>query len=123
MVGGQAKIPVVIRNDLASGVDVVVHAVPSNARITVAETVPLSLVANAQGRAYIPVTARVGSGRVDLEVTITTPAGVRVGQSALLPVNVRADWEGWGLVGIAVVFVGLVIAGVIRTVRRRRKAG
>jgi hypothetical protein len=121
MVGGQAKIPVVIRNDLPSSVDVVVHAVPSNARITVAETVPLTLVANAQGRAYIPVTARVGSGRVDLEVTITTPAGVVVGHSALLPVNVRADWEGWGLLGIAVVFVALVIAGVIRTVRRRRR--
>jgi hypothetical protein len=121
MVGGQAKIPVVIRNGLPSSVDLVVHAVPSNARITVAENVPLTLVANAQGRAYIPVTARVGSGRVDLEVTITTPSGALVGQSAVLPVNVRADWEGWGLIGIAVVFVGLVIAGVIRTLRRRRR--
>jgi hypothetical protein len=119
MVSGQARIPVVIRNDLPSAVSVLVHSVPSNARIAVEGNIPLTVEANAQGRAYIPVTARVGSGSVDLEVSLTDQAGNRVGSIANLPVNVRADWETFGLFGLAVVFFGLIIAGVIRTVRRR----
>jgi hypothetical protein len=38
----------------------------------------------------------------------------------LVPVRVRADWEGFGLVIIAVLFVGLVSTGVVRTLRRNR---
>lgn len=124
MVSGQARIPVVIRNNLPSSVSVIVHSVPSNARIAVEGNIPLTVEANAQGRAYIPVTARVGSGSVDLEVSLTDKAGNRVGSVANLPVNVRADWETFGLFGLAVVFFGLIIAGIIRTVRRRpRQAG
>lgn len=119
MVSGQARIPVVIRNDLPSAVSVVVHSEPSNARIAVEGNIPLTVEANAQGRAYIPVTARVGSGSVDLEVSLTDQAGNRVGSVAVLPVNVRADWETFGLFGLAIVFFGLIIAGIIRTVRRR----
>ena len=119
MVSGQARIPVVIRNDLPTPVSVVIHAVPSNARIAVEGNIPLKVEANAQGRAYIPVNARVGSGSVDLEVSLADEAGNPVGSVANLPVNVRADWETFGLFGLAVVFFGLIIAGIIRTVRRR----
>lgn len=120
MVSGQARIPVVVKNGLPSAVSVVIHSVPSNARIAVAGSVPLTIEANAQGRAYIPVTARVGSGAVILEVSITNEFGEPVGKVALLPVNVRADWETYGILGLAIVFFGLVAAGVVRTMRRRK---
>jgi hypothetical protein len=121
MVSGQARIPVVVRNDLPTPVAVTVHAVPSNARIEVKDVIPLTVQANAQARAYIPVTARVGSGDVTLKVSLTDSAGTPVGSVTNLPVNVRADWEVFGLLGLAVVFFGLLIAGVIRTLRRRAK--
>jgi len=121
MVSGQARIPVVIRNDLPTRVEVTVHAMPSNARISVAGSVPLKIEGNSQARAYIPVTARIGNGRVTLEVSLTDSAGASVGTVANLPVNVRADWETFGIWGLAVVFFALIIAGVIRTVRRNRR--
>ena len=122
MVGGQARIPVVVRNGLPTAVTVLVHALPSNGRLVVERDVTVTIEANAQGRAYIPVSARVGSGRVELEVSLTDLAGNRVGETTLLPVNVRADWEGWGLIVLAVIFVGLITAGVIRTLSRRRRS-
>jgi hypothetical protein len=123
MVSGQARIPVVIRNDLPSAVSVIVHAMPSNARISVGGEVPLTIEANSQARAYLPVSARVGNGGVTLEVSLTDSLGNSVGRITNLPVNVRADWETFGLWGLGIVFFGLVIAGVIRTLRRsRRKA-
>ncbi len=122
MVGGQARIPVVLRNELPSAVTVIVRGIPSNGRLVVEQNVSLTIQAESQNRAYIPVSARVGSGRVDLEVSMTDLAGNPVGTVTLLPVNVRADWEGWGLSGLSVIFFGLLVAGVIRTLRRRRVA-
>ena len=122
MVGGQARIPVVLRNELPSAVTVIVRAIPSNGRLVVEQNVSLTIQAESQNRAYIPVSARIGSGRVDLEVSTTDLAGNPVGTVTLLPVNVRADWEGWGLIGLSVIFFGLLVAGVIRTLRRRRVA-
>jgi hypothetical protein len=121
MVSGQARIPVVIRNDLPSAVAIIVHAIPSNARLEVTDNIPLTVQANSQARAYLPVTARVGSGNVTLKVSLTDSTGAPVGLVAELPVNVRADWETYGLLGLAIVFFGLLIAGVIRTLRRRAK--
>lgn len=120
MVGGQARIPVVIRNDLPSAVVVTLRAEPSNARLIVDRSIRVTVEENSQSRAYIPVTARVGSGSVDLEVSLVSEAGRPVGAVHTIPVRVRADWEAWGLVGIGVVFVTLVVAGVIRTVRKRK---
>jgi hypothetical protein len=121
MVSGQARIPVVVRNDLPSAVKVTVHALPSNARIEVTNDIPLTVQANAQERAYIPVTARVGSGSVTLKVSLTDPTGAAIGGVTSLPVNVRADWETFGLLGLGVVFFALITAGTIRTLRRRSK--
>ena len=120
MVGGQARIPVLIRNDLDAPVTVILRAEPSNARLVVDGTVKLTIQANSQSRAYVPVSARVGSGSVDLVITLTSTTGAQVGSPQTIPVRVRADWEAFGLVGIGVIFVGLVIAGVIRTVRKRK---
>ena len=42
-----------------------------------------------------------------------------VGSPASISVNVRADWESWGLLGLGILFAGLIVAGVVRTVRRK----
>lgn len=122
MVGGQARIPVVIRNDLASPVTVVLHAEPSNARLVVEKNITLTIEQASQSRAYIPVTARVGSGSVELKVSLTNQNGSPVGQVHMIPVRVRADWEAWGLIGLGAIFIALVVAGVIRTLRKRKSS-
>lgn len=120
MVGGQARIPVVVRNDLDAPVNIVVHAEPSNGRLVVDGNINLTVEANSQNRAYLPVSARVGSGSVDLKITLTDTAGHVIGTTQTLPVRVRADWEVWGLLGIGIIFIGLITAGVIRTMRKRK---
>lgn len=122
MVGGQVRIPVVIRNTLDSPVTVIIKAVPTNGRIVVNATTTATIEANTQNRAYIPVTARVGSGEVNLEISLTSADGSKVGVTKVLPVRVRADWEVWGLVVIGILFIALLIAGVIRTLRKRRRS-
>jgi hypothetical protein len=54
-----------------------------------------------------------------LTITLSSPTGVVVGSPASISVNVRADWESWGLLGLGVLFAGLIVAGVVRTVRRK----
>jgi hypothetical protein len=120
MVGGQANIPVAVHNALAEPVTVRVQAKASNNRISVTGDTTITIQPDAQGKALIPVEARVSTGSALLEVTLFSSTGAVIGSPATIPINVRADWEAWGLGAFAVAFVGLVSAGIVRTLRRRR---
>ncbi len=76
--------------------------------------------ANSTKRVKVPVSARVGSGEVDLRLSLYSPTGVQIQGQEEIRVAVRAEWETIGLIvfgGLAVVLIAL---GVIRTVRRKR---
>ncbi|MDH6532137.1 hypothetical protein M2119_000374 [Aurantimicrobium minutum] len=120
MVGGQANIPISVRNALTQPVTVVVTADPSNGRLLVDGGETITIQPESQAKARIPVKAQVGNGSVSLTVTLSSTSGVVIGQPAVIPINVRADWETWGLAALGLAFAGLITAGVIRTVRRRR---
>ena len=120
MVGGQVNIPVTVENNLKLAANVLVRATPSNARLTVDADATVVLQAGAQGKALVPVKARVGNGSVTLSVTLYSPSGVPIGTAVSLPVNVRADWETWGIGALGILFAGLIVAGIVRTVRKRR---
>lgn len=120
MVGGQVNIPVTVENSLTLPATVLVRATPSNARLTVDADATILVQAQSQGKALVPVKARVGNGSVLLSVSLFSPSGVPISSAVFLPVNVRADWESWGLGGLGVLFAALLITGVVRTVRKRR---
>jgi|GEM_PF-2494565 len=120
MVGGQASIPITIINGHSFDVTVSVHAVPSNPRLTVGSDQLITIPADSQGTVKIPVSARVGNGDVNLTLSLASPSGGAIGEPVVVSVRVRADWEGFGLVIIGVLFVALVIIGTIRTIRRRK---
>ena len=119
MVGGQVNIPVSVRNDLDQPATVVVSASANNARLLVTGSETITIQPGAQTTAQIPVQAQVSNGSSLLTITLSSPTGVVVGSPASISVNVRADWESWGLLGLGVVFAGLLVAGVVRTVRRK----
>jgi hypothetical protein len=120
MVGGQANIPISIHNSLLQPVTVVVNADPNNARLIVKGSERVTIQPESQAKAQIPVQAQVSNGSAILTVSMQSVDGVPVGEPVAIPVNVRADWETWGLGAVALAFVGLLTAGVIRTVRRRK---
>jgi hypothetical protein len=120
MVGGQANIPISVRNALTQPVTVVVTADPSNGRLLVDGGETITIQPESQAKARIPVKAQVGNGSVTLTVTLSSTSGVVIGQPSVIPINVRADWETWGLAALGVAFAGLITAGVLRTLRRRR---
>lgn len=120
MVGTQANIPIAIRNGLSETATVTVRAKSNTSRLVVEGETTITIQPDAQGKALIPVTARVSTGSAVLEITMTSPAGVSIGDPVSIPINIRADWEIWGLIGFGVAFLGLVVAGIMRTLARRR---
>jgi hypothetical protein len=122
MVGGQANIPISVHNSLLQPVTVVVNADPNNARLVVSGSEQITIQPESQAKAQIPVQAQVSNGSSVLTVSLQSVYGVPIGEAVAIPVNVRADWETWGLGAVAVAFVGLLTAGVIRTVRRRNES-
>lgn len=120
MVGTQANIPIAVRNGLSETATVTVRAKSNTSRLVVEGETTITIQPDAQGKALIPVVARVSTGSAVLEITLTSPSGVAIGDPVSIPINIRADWEIWGLIGFGVAFLGLVIAGIMRTLARRR---
>jgi hypothetical protein len=121
VVGSRVDIPVTLDNALDQAVTVRVQVVPSNGRLLVGRDVEATIEAQSASTVKVPVTAAVGNGDVTLRVTLFTPAGTAIAEPSLIPINVRADWEGLG----ALIFAGAVVVffgfGVWRNVLRRRR--
>jgi hypothetical protein len=116
-----ADLPIAVRNDLPWPVTVQLHAAPSDPRLEVKPMIETVVQAGSTVRVKVPVSARVGSGEVDLRLSLQSSAGVVIQSQQIVRVAVRAEWEGIGLGifgGLAVLLIGL---GVVRTVRRKRR--
>ena len=120
MVGGQVNIPVAVRNSLDQAVTVVVTAQSSNARLTVMGEQTVTVLADSQKTAQIPVQANASSGQTTLRVSLLSPTGVAISEPKNVVVEVRAEWESWALGVLIVCFAGLVIVGTVRTIRKNR---
>jgi hypothetical protein len=120
MIGATATLPVAVENGLATPVTVVVTADPRNKSISIQGPVTVKIESRAQAVARFSADAQVSTGSVWVDTGLSSESGIPVGTLRSLRVNVRADWETVGLVAFGAVFVGLMVAGVIRTVRRRR---
>ena len=121
VVGSQVDIPVTLDNALNQAVTVMVRVVPSNGRLLVGDAVESTIEAQSARTVTIPVTAAVGNGAVTLRVTLLTPAGTVISEPALIPINVRADWEGLGSLLFAAFVVLFFGFGVWRNILRRRR--
>ncbi|HSP75187.1 MAG TPA: DUF6049 family protein [Cryobacterium sp.] len=121
VVGSQVDIPVTLDNALNQAVTVMVRVVPSNGRLLVGDAVESTIEAQSARTVTIPVTAAVGNGAVTLRVTLLTPAGTVIQEPSLIPINVRADWEGLGSLLFAAFVVLFFGFGVWRNILRRRR--
>lgn len=121
VVGSPTFIPVSIRNDFTSEVNVHVEATPSNGRLVVDRGVDVTVAAGSSASVKIPVSAQVGSGKVSLTIAMTSATGVAIGQPYTVVANVQADWESLGAAVLGTLVVLFFGFGVVRTIRRRRR--
>lgn len=114
--------PVTVRNDLAHAVTVYVTVRPDRAILRVMDfRVELSIAANSQAKALVPVQV-VANGHLATTVSLSSANRTPVSAPTRVELNVQAGWEG----PVTIIMVSLVslmlLAGIWRTVRSRRRS-
>jgi hypothetical protein len=120
MVSNQSSLPFSVRNEYDQPVTVVLQASSSSLKLNVDSSVTQKIAANSRESVRVPVEARLGNGEVTVRLQLYSPQSAVIGQSAFVPVTVRADWEGIGAAVLVALVALLFIGGLIRTVRKRR---
>jgi len=119
VVGAEASVPVTVANDLEQAVEVVVAARAASPRVRVLDDVTTTVAAGSRSQVQVPVEA-VGGGDTELRLQLRTPDGAALGQVVTVPVQVRLEWAEWGTAGIAALGGLVLVAGLVRSVRRVR---
>ena len=94
---------------------------PSSVLQVRAQNVPLTVEAGSSNKAAIPVAA-LTNGQVDTTITLTSAAGVAIGDPDTVSVDLHPGWES---VGTAIVIALLVLifgGGIARNIVKRRAA-
>lgn len=115
-----APIPIWVRNDLPYPVNVVLFATPDDLRLDVKQANEVTAGPRSNTRVQVPVQARVGNGDVAVQLQLRSRTLEPIGAPQVVEVNVRADWEGIGVVVLSVLVGGFILLGIVRTVLRLR---
>ncbi|MEW1834972.1 DUF6049 family protein [Microbacterium sp. NPDC079995] len=121
LAGSSAPLVFTVRNDLPWPARVDLLAAPGDARLVIEASTEVEIGAQQTSRVAIPVSALVGSGESSVDLQLRTPAGVEIGPSESVEVSVRAEWESVALVILSVLVSALLVFGVVRTIRRRKR--
>lgn len=119
-----APISVTVRNDLRWPIAVRLEARTGDPRLIVQHSTQVEAGADQNTRVDVPVEARVGSGDTALQLQLWSTSGIAIGPEETIELTVRAEWESVGITVTVVLVVGLIAAGVVRTVvklRQRRR--
>ena len=121
--GSNAVLPFTVRNDLPWPATVDLFVTPNDARLVLTGETTVVVGAEQTARVQVPVEALVGSGRSSIDLQLRTPGGVDLGERQTYSVSVQAEWESAAMIGLSVLVTALVVLGIVRTVRRRRRGG
>ena len=120
LIASEANLPVRITSSLNQDATVVVRLLSGSARLQTVEDIPLTVPADGQANATVPVRA-VGSGDVDLTIMLLAADGTAVGAPQTIHMRVHADWESRGTRAMGAGLAILLVGGIVRTVRRGRR--
>jgi hypothetical protein len=121
LLADNATLPIPIRNDLAQAVTVYVTVRPETAQLAVTDSlVEVTIEPNSQAKAQIPVQA-ITNGSVQVLITLTSAAGIGIGQPAVTEINVQAGWETPVVLVLAGIVVLVFAGGLVRNIVRRRR--
>lgn len=120
----QISVPVSISNGLDQDVTINLVVRATTFRVTIEPKDKLQTVtvpANSQRRVQIPIQA-ISNGNARLVVSLTSATGVPIGRSVIVKVNVQAGWETAGTLIFVALVVALFVFGLVRNIRKRRRA-
>ena len=120
LIDSSAHLPVRVSNDTSQPAKVTIHLRPSRSLLRSKGDTTAVIPANSQTTVMVPVNA-VGSGDIDVKVSMKNALGQPVGSSSTVHMRVRANWESWFTWGLGRVFSVLMVAGIVRTVHRGRR--
>ena len=121
-VADNAPIPISVSNDLPYPVTVYITVRPRTALIAVQDTrIELVIEPASQAKGEVPIEA-ISNGIVEVEVSLTSVTGVPIGNPSFREINVQAGWETPIVLVLAALVVLIFVVGIIRTVRRSRRA-
>lgn len=121
MVSWQSTLGFSVRNNLQYPAAVTLTIAADNLRLSIAPTVSAVIPARTTVKYQVPVSARIGNGRTNLTLGLTSATGRQLAAPTTVLVNVRADWEKIGLAILGGIVVILLGGGVFRTLRGRRR--
>jgi hypothetical protein len=120
----QTTLPVKVSNDLDQDVTVQLSVRSSTTLVSIGKKYRLQSVtveAGSQSRVQVPIQA-LSNVKAQIVATLFSSTGVQIGRSVTIKVDVQAGWETIGTLIFAALVAGLLAFGIIRNVRKRRKA-
>lgn len=120
LIAASGKVPVKLHNDLAADATVTVIMRSASPNLRVKDQPEVVIPAGGDVTAQVSVEA-VSSANVTVTVSIENARGDVVASPQLLHIRVRADWGNAVTAAFSVALAGLLVAGLIRTIRRGRK--
>ena len=121
LAGSSAPLVFTVRNDLPWPARLDLLASPGDARLVIESRTEVEIGAQQTSRVAIPVSALVGSGESSVQLQLRTRAGVDIGPGETIRVSVRAEWEAVSVIILSALVSVLLVFGVVRTIRRRRR--
>lgn len=120
LVAASGNVPITVRNDLPVDTTVTVTVLTASPYIDVVDRPTITVPAESEATALVPVTA-VSSANVNVSVELRDSEDEAVTPPQALEIRVRADWGNAATGVFTVALVLLLIAGLVRTIRRGRK--
>jgi hypothetical protein len=120
----QTTLPVKVSNDLDQDVTVQLSVRSTTTLVAIDKkyrSQSVTVEAGSQSRVQVPIQA-LSNGKAQIVATLFSSTGVQVGRSVTINVDVQAGWETVGTLIFAALIVGLFAFGIIRNIRKRRKA-
>ena len=121
LLADRASLPVTVQNDLDVPVRVFVRVEPDTAQLRVVDGRVETLVEpRSQTRARVPVES-LTNGQVDITVTVRDAEARVIGTPTRVSLNLQAGWETAGTITVAIALLALLVVGIVRDVRKRRR--
>ena len=117
----QTSLPVTVINDLGSTVVVDLVVRPTTGILAVEQPrITMTIPAQGSARALVNVQS-LANGTVPVEFSLSSAGGAPIGELVIIPVTIRAGWEGVISLVLTALVGGTFAFGLIRAIQRRRR--